>query len=253
MEDTQVVKKVVIGIPNEGLTKPESYDNHLLLSFHLGRLEEQMKQDKKNPRYEFHWHTVGRLLTAMARERILTGAVKEGIDYVIMYDDDMILPIDMVEAMLTDMEEHPEIDILAPLAFMRNPPHSPVIYISTEGYDSVRHQQYFHYEVAQNYPKNTLVECDAVGFGAVCIKADILKKMKEPYCFSTTGSGEDVYFCSKAKKEAGARVFMDTRIKLGHLSNPKIIDEDYREQFIKEHGINYEEKPYKYLAKDRDE
>jgi len=71
--------------------------------------------------------------------------------------------------------------------------------------------------------------------------------MKAPYFFSTTGSGEDIYFCIKAKQDAGARIFMDTRIKLGHLSAPKIIDEEYYEKWIKEHKHEAEELPHKYL------
>jgi len=165
-----------------------------------------------------------------------------------MYDDDMTLPIDMVECMLQDMEEHPEIDVLAPLAFMRNPPHYPVIYTVTEGYDPVRGTYYIN-NFVKDYPRNKLVECDAVGFGAVLIKVSLLNKMVPPYCFSTTGSGEDIYFCQKAKKEAGARVFMDTRIKLGHLMNPKIADADYFDEWRKKNKHKILKVPYKYEAK----
>lgn len=168
------------------------------------------------------------------------------MDYIIMYDDDMILPIDMFEKMLEDVEKNPDIDILAPLAFMRNPPHFAVIYTSTEGYDKVRHQEYFKNDFVRNYPRNKLVECDAVGFGAVLIKLKILKDMKKPYFFSTTGTGEDIWFCYKAKK-TGARVFMDTRIKLGHLANPVIVDEEYVDKWNKKRKVKFEDKPYKYL------
>ena len=239
------VYKVAIGIPNEGVTRPESYDNHLVLSFHLGALQERFKHEKRNPRYEFYWHTVGRLLTPYAREKLTEAALSLEADFIIQYDDDMILPVDTIECMLQDMEQHPEIDILGALAFMRNPPHFPVMYTTTEGYDSQTRQEYYIRELVKNYPKDTLVECDAVGFGAACIRTSILKKMKPPYFMSTAQAGEDVLFCYKAKKE-GARIFMDTRIKLGHLSNPISIDEQYYEKYTKEQGIEIPDVLQKY-------
>jgi len=244
--ETEVVKKVVISIPSEGHTLPESYDNHLLVAKHIGGLEVEWKYQKRNPRYEFYWHTVGRLLTAAARERLAQAALEGEMDFMIMFDDDMTLPIDFIEAMLYDMEEHPEIGVLGALAFMRNPPHYPVMYTAHEGYDEIHHKDYFANQFVKKYPRNKLVECDAVGFGGVCIRMDVLRKMKPPYFFSTTGSGEDIFFCYKARQDAGARVFMDTRIKLGHLMNPKICDEDYFDKYNKENNIEFEDEPHKY-------
>lgn len=241
----EIVKKVVIGIPNEGVTRPESYDNHLVLAFHLGVLQEKWKREKRPIRYEFYWHTVGRLLTPYAREQLTKSAIELGADYMIQFDDDMLLPIDMIECMLQDMEERQEIDVLGALAFMRNAPHLPVMYTTIDGYDNQTHQPYYIREVVKKYPKDTLVECDAVGFGAVCIRMDLVRRMRAPYFMSTTAQGEDVLFCWKAKKE-GARVFMDTRIKLGHLSNPFSIDEEYYEKYNKDHGIEVPEIPMKY-------
>jgi hypothetical protein len=77
-----------------------------------------------------------------------------------------------------------------------------------------------------NYPKDKLVECDAVGFGAVLIKMETLKSVEGPRFMSTCGTGEDIYFCYLAKKK-GFRVFMDTRVKLGHVGHPAIITEEY--------------------------
>jgi len=246
-----VIKKVAISIPSEGHTLPEAYDNHLVLSFHLGSLQEKWKQENRPIQYEFYWHTVGRLMTAMAREKLVQAALKGGMDYIFMYDDDMLLPLDTVECLLQDMEYRPEIDILAPLAFMRNPPHYAVIYTTIEGFDQESHQPYFINNFVKKYPKDKLVECDAVGFGGAMIKMSVLGQMKPPYFFSTTGSGEDIYFCMKAKKEADARVFMDTRVKLGHLGSPKLIDEAYFERWTKDNKHPIPDVPHKYLSYER--
>lgn len=240
-----------MSIPSEGHTVPEAYDNHLVLSFHLGALQEKWKNENRPIQYEFYWFTVGRLLTALAREKLMEQALAGGMDYIFMYDDDMILPIDIMEHLIADIEEHPEIDVLAPLAFMRNAPHYAVIYTTIEGYDQESHKPYFINNFVKNYPKNTLTECDAVGFGAVLINLEMVKKMKDPYFFSTTGSGEDIYFCMKARQEADARIFMDTRIKLGHLGKQIVIDEDYFEKWVKDNNHEIPDVPHKYLTYER--
>ncbi len=63
---------------------------------------------------------------------------------------------------------------------------------------------------------------------------------------STSPTGEDILFCVNAKKQAKARVFMDTRIKLGHLGDPILIDEDYYDQFVRVHGVEIPDTKYKY-------
>jgi GT2 family glycosyltransferase len=226
--------KIAMGIPNEAYTLPESYDNHLVLATRMGAWQEASKTNSSPYQFEVYWYTTGRLLTQMAREKLITTALEGGMDYLIMYDNDQTLPMDFHEAIMDDMLSNPEIDILGALAFMRNPPHYPVIYTTEDGYDVKNRTEYYIRKYVKHYPKDQLVECDAVGFGAVCIKLDFVRnKMQEPYFMSTTNMGEDILFCWKAKK-VGGRVFMDTRIKLGHLSNPTIIDEEYFEKWIKD-------------------
>ena len=250
--EDQKVYKVAVSVPNEAHILPEAYENHRVLHFRLGAYETMWKYERRNPRYEFYFYSTGRLLTQMAREKLVKTALAAGMDYILMYDDDMLLPADMVIRMLEDMEQHPEIDILAPLAFMRNPPHYPVMYIVTEGYDAQRHQDYYFNEIQKKYPRNKLVECDAVGFGAVIIRMDMVKRMQEPYFMSTTATGEDIMFCTNARKQAQARVFMDTRIKLGHISQPAIIDENYFDKWVKENNHPIPEQPHKYAVDEYD-
>lgn len=231
---TDKLLRVAMSVPNESYIPVESYDNHLNLASHIGRLQETWKWEKRSPRYEFGWFTTGRLLTPYAREKLAESAIREKFDFLLMMDNDMLYPIDFVECMLLDMEQHPEIDILAPLAFMRNKPYFAVMYMTHDGYDPETHQPYFISEFVKNYPKNKLVECDAVGFGAVLIRMSLIKKMKPPYFMSTAGSGEDIWFCHTAKEKADARIFMDTRIKLAHLGTPLVIDETLRDKYMKE-------------------
>lgn len=227
------IVKVAFGIPNEGHTEPEAYDNRMVMCQHMGALQVLSAMDRKEfqgvefnypdgHQFEFYIISIGKVFTALARERIAEEAVKSDMDYLFMIDDDMICEPDIFERLYNH-----EKDIIAGLAFTRSNPHSPVIYKLSKGFDEVTKSNYYTNYTVFDYPKNTLVECDAVGFGGVLIKCKVLKQMKKPWFMSTASSGEDIYFCHKAG-ESGFKIFMDTSVKMGHVGYPPIITEaDY--------------------------
>lgn len=249
--------RVALAIPSMGYCASEAYCSRLINWLHMGHLEQQQKDfqilldvarkeldhetaikflksyAEANPlywelpdgkRFEFFFCVIGRIFTPYAREQAAKMALERECDYLFMIDDDMISPDDLFEKLYRH-----NVDIVAPLAFTRNYPHKPVMYSTLEGYDTVSQKPYFSNTVIYKYPKDKLVECDAVGFGAVLIKCEVLKKMPTPYFMSTNATGEDILFCYNAKK-VGARVFMDTATKLGHLGAPICVDEEYVEK-----------------------
>lgn len=224
-------QKIVIAIPNEGHTLPEAYDNRMKWAIHMGSLAHQSKTEpvtKDGAILELYHFTAGRLLTPAAREALTDHALASGMDWMLMIDDDMIIPMDLFEKLY----DH-QVDIVAPIAFTRNAPHMAVIYKCESGWDPVTKNDYFINHFVRNYPEETLVKCDAVGFGAVLIDMNVIRRMKKPYFMSTCGTGEDILFCYNAQKQAGAKVYMDTSVKLGHLSYPLIVDEAYAKYFWK--------------------
>jgi GT2 family glycosyltransferase len=223
--------KILFGIPNEGGTDASAYDNRMEMCFHLGTLQCMSHfgfneydgakyQIPDGVEYQFSIASVGEVFTALARERLAEYAVDGGFDYLFMVDDDMLVPKDMFERLIAH-----DVDIIAPLAFTRNAPHKPVIYNLLEGYDAIAKSDYYINYSVVNYPKDQLVQCDAVGFGSVLINVRVLKGMKKPYFMTTSGAGEDIHFCHKAG-QAGFKIFMDTSVKLGHLGYRKEITEE---------------------------
>jgi len=221
------VKRVLVGIALKGHTPPESYHDRLLMAYFMGGEEIRTKYEKVSPHYEFIWVSVGEIFIPFAREMFADQALKYKADYLFMVDDDMMCPPELFFKLV----KH-DVDIVAPLAFTRNPPHRSVMFQVIEGYDEATHRPYYVNKPVINYPREKLVECDAVGFGAVLIKAEVLKKLGKPLFMGTMGSGEDVHFCVSAKK-AGFRVFMDTSVKLGHLSHPVVVTEEYSDKYNK--------------------
>lgn len=259
--------RVLVSIPNEGHAPVESYANRLVNMMHLGKLEERQKLfnliDKhfkdeeskqkllieywegKEPDYQkildgkifdFYFYTVGRILTPLAREKAAEEAVRGNFDYLYQIDDDMICPDDLFERLYRH-----NVDIVSPLAFTRNPPYFPVAYENREYWDSKNSSMTFVNDTIKNYPKNVLFRTDANGFGAVLIKVDIIRKMKQPWFMSTTGTGEDILFCYKATK-AGAKVYMDSSTKLGHLSHPIQVTEEYATDYWNKNNLEIEKK-----------
>ena len=239
--------KVVVAIPNEGITDFMAYDNRMLMMLHLGVIQEKSHHEPVTPDgaiFEFYHFTAGRLLTPAAREALADHDLDAGMDYMLMIDDDMITPIDLFERLYNH-----NVDIVAPLAFTRNAPHYAVIYSCQAGFDPVAKTDYFLNHYARNYPENQLVRCDAVGFGAALIKMDVIRRMPKPYFMSTCGTGEDILFCYNAQQKAGAKVYMDTSTKLGHLSAPTVIDEAYAKYYWKTQEQKDVKKEYSYYNK----
>lgn len=230
----QKVVKVCISIPNMGYTDAPAYANRLVNFLHLGNLEARGKLDPANNpvRFEFWFSVIGRVYTPVARDAAVDLAIENGCDYLYMIDDDMICPDDMFEQLYAR-----DVDVIAPLAFTRNPPHKPVLYNLVEGYDPVSKKDYFINNHVMNYKKDSLVECKAVGFGAVLIKRWVLEKVGKKGFMSTCGTGEDILFCYKAGK-VGAKIYMDTACKLGHLGQRVNVTEDYVENYRNANGYN---------------
>lgn len=241
--------KTMVCIPNMGYTDPLAYDNRLVWAYRMGLREERGRwadqapdavveavtgqsaaqaRIEHRPRYEFYFATVGKILTPFAREMLADQALERGMDLVCMIDDDMVGDADSFFRLAHNVTAGPA-DLCGALAFTRGFPHIPVLYVSQTGFDRFDGSEHFQNHPIERYPRDQLVEVDAVGFGMVVFTVDLLKKMAPPRFMSTCGTGEDILFCYKAKK-LGARIFSDTRVKLGHVGHPPLITEETYEQ-----------------------
>lgn len=221
------IKRVTFGVCLKGHTPPASYHDRMIMSRYLGERETMDFYEKKSPRYVFNFSSCGEIFVPYAREQLGTFALDTNSDYLFMVDDDMMAPPEL----FFDLVKH-DVDIVAPLAFTRNPPHKPVAFQAVEGWDPATQSDYYLTTNVMNYPRNSLFECDAVGFGAVLIKTEVLKKMAKPWFMGSHGTGEDLHFCIAARK-LGFHVFMDSATKLGHLSSPLIVTEEYADSYGK--------------------
>ena len=220
--------KVLVSQPSSGLVDFVVVDNRIDFVMELARLEARSN-------FKFFTGNVGRAQINYTRELFADEAMKNNMDYLFMIDDDMIIGYNAFESLFNTMREH-NADIAAPICTQRFPPYKPVMYSHTfedhgDGSKTINNQ--FLVDVG-GYEPNSVVEVGGIGFGVVLIKVGLLRKMRKlmpnGMFFSNTNIGEDIWFCIKAKHDGGAKIVVDTSLKVGHMCPPRVASEkDYVE------------------------
>jgi len=161
-----------------------------------------------------------------ARNHLVEEAVKGGFDRILFLDSDMVFAPDTMERLSARLDEGH--DIVSALYFRRKAPLKPVVF---KDVGFLKNEETYR-PVAisyDDYPKDSLFECKGFGFGCVMLKTEIADKVAELYRlpFSPAmGFGEDLSFCIRLS-ELGIKMFCDSSIKCGHVSQRIITEEDY--------------------------
>lgn len=190
---------------------------------------------------DFSWLPQGRSVQRFVIQgSILTMQRNESLkrmqgDWLIFIDDDMVWQPDAVAKLVASWQEiQPLFDvpvILGGLCHRRQEPYDPTMYMRER-------KDGGHYRFLEKW-ETDIVEVDATGMAFVLIPASALEAMaaragtvwpsfeerqgkNPPPIFRWDGNvGEDLAFCQDAKA-AGCRVFVDTRIKIGHIAEVTI-------------------------------
>lgn len=189
-----------------------------------------LKEYERVSNYKFFKTCLGRLMVSYAREKFAEYALNIGFDYILYLDDDHIWPLNIFNGLEKYIKDY---DIVAPLCLQRQYPFTPVIYKSKltslpDGRTLVDNVRYA--EVKEVKKGDIITDADAIGFGAAIVKVDLLKKVSRPWFFNQVGVGEDIWFCIKAKREANAKILVDTSIEAPHLRDREPI---YWEDYVK--------------------
>ena len=163
-----------------------------------------------------------------SRNGLARRAIVEGFDRVLWLDSDMKFSADLLDRLNADLDEG--CDLVSGLYMTRKPPFKPCIfkecaYKHKDGEKEVRPFADSYYD----YPKDIIFEIDACGFGGVLMKTSLLKEVEAKYGLPFApmlGFGEDICFCLRAK-DMGAKMYCDSRIKMGHVGLYTYTEEDY--------------------------
>lgn len=163
---------------------------------------------------------------ATARNRIARIALDRGVDYVLMVDNDVVLPKDALVNLLDDPK-----DVCLGIYAHRDTDNiyrgrTCVCKLLTEN-----GTRYKNYPLESEYTAEEIdslkdkgeykVRIHGGGMGCAFIKADVFERTKYPwYDWANYKDGgmlsEDLYFCENCRKNS-IPIYTDTRVKCGHL------------------------------------
>jgi len=204
--------RVLIGLPNSGsfedMTGESPFKSFMKMAMYIASNIESSKWEIR---------TLPRAVTHEARNALAKMAVAEGFTHLMMIDSDHTFDKDIVHKLLLYKK-----DIVGVRAYRRDAPHYPCIFVKDKKIEETEAMTFV------DACDMGLMVTDTVGFGAVLINVEVLKKMTYPY-FYFTKSGEDFNFCRDARK-LGYKVHVDTDLEIGHVTYKIIRRADYLAQ-----------------------
>lgn len=159
-------------------------------------------------------------------------AIKEGADFVLWLDSDVIFPSDLMIDLMEDMKGR---DIVTGVYHMRRAPFKPVIWKTLRQGLTPDENESVDYN---DYPKDQIFEVDGCGFGAVMMRTNVLEAVRDKYheLFAPVpGYGEDLSFCVRARG-CGFKIHCDPRIQIGHKAATIVTGESF-EAYRKAGGL----------------
>jgi hypothetical protein len=151
----------------------------------------------------------------------------EEVEYLLMLDDDIVVDPAVIEKLSIHKR-----DIISAVYYKKAHPYEPVVYMATPTKGGERDdfnlfgQQDTDYHLIAGVPHDKgLFTVDGVGAGCLLVHRRVYAAMEPPW-FAFEGSGEDLYFCRKAKA-LGFEVHLDTSLHLGHVGARTVTRDDY--------------------------
>lgn len=173
-------------------------------------------------------HRVGDCLVTMvpgsliydSRNKIASKAVELGCTHVMWFDSDMLFSPDTMEKLMAHDKE-----FVSGMYFKRVGTYEPVVYKEINHYEDGRAEAVCY----KDYPKDKPFKVEAVGFGCVLLKTELLLDMGAAYMDWFTPydrMGEDISFCQRARK-LGYDLWVDPNVQCGHIGQIIVTDKFY--------------------------
>ena len=151
-----------------------------------------------------------------SRNQLSKKAIEEGFERILWLDSDMVFKPDLFERLSERLDAGYQ--MVSGLYFKRKQPICPVLYKECGAYEKDgKHTVYA--TTYDDYPKDSLFEIAACGFGAVMMTVDLLRQIRDRYgppFTPTLGFGEDLAFCLRVAWMEKT-IWCDSSIKLGHV------------------------------------
>jgi hypothetical protein len=199
--------KLFIGIPGFAGIQPEAQQSVLRMLYRLGR----------DTDYDVVFSVITKSEQFRARNALVNAGLQASADYILMLDDDMIVPPDLAQRLIAHDK-----DVTGCLYYQRGGAFHPVIMKAREFEDGTFKSSF----ISETDPIITnpgLHQVDIIGGGCMLFKARVFDKLLEPYFWWEHNAGTDIHICRRLS-DAGFEIWVDTSIELGHLSDKGVID-----------------------------
>lgn len=161
-----------------------------------------------------------------SRNQLSKKAIEEGFERILWLDSDMVFKPDLFERLSERLDAGYQ--MVSGLYFKRKQPICPVLYKECGAYEKDgKHTVYA--TTYDDYPKDSLFEIAACGFGGVMMTTDIVKQVAEKFGLPFSpilGFGEDLSFCCKVAR-LGIKMYCDSSVKMGHVGYKTFDESDY--------------------------
>jgi 2-polyprenyl-3-methyl-5-hydroxy-6-metoxy-1,4-benzoquinol methylase len=199
--------KILIGIPAWNGIVPEAQESFNRMIFRCGR---------DMPEYDFAIEIVVKKEQFRARNAIVDAAIAMDAQYVLMLDDDMIVPHDLVKRLV----EHDK-DVIGALYYQRGGAYHPVV-MKRHVYETGDFRAQFLPPYDPIIINPGLHQVDIIGGGCMLFKTDVFRKVMPPYFWWEAVAGTDISICSRLLDE-GIEIWADTSIELGHVGERQVV------------------------------
>ena len=158
---------------------------------------------------------------ATARNRIAQETLDEGVDYVLMVDNDVVLPHDALLNLTDDIKD-------VCLGYYAHRDNDNIY----RGRTCVcKGRKYYNYPLESEYTAEEMkerrergeykIQIHGGGMGCAFINADAFRKIEYPWYdwvnYKNRGMlSEDLFFCERCK-QVGIKIYTDTRVACGHM------------------------------------
>lgn len=151
---------------------------------------------------------------ATVRNDLVSVALQKECTHIWMMDTDQVYPDNTFVKLINH-----NLPVVCAKVHRRYPPFDPLLYQKT------RSKYKFRGTPIDQWKNGELVEVVATGAACMLVSAEVFNSIKPPWfkILKPTKKrpfivGEDVYFWTQVR-EAGYRIFVDTSIEVGHMSN----------------------------------
>lgn len=202
-------KKILLGVPAFDGIVTEAQESFLNMVYYTA---------KNMPDYDLAIHIGYKREQFRARNNIVEAGISNDVDYILMLDDDMLVPANLIKRLIGH-----DVDVVGATYYQRGGAYHPVIMMRDEPDEPGAYSAHFiHHTHPWLTTDRGMHQADVIGGGCMMFKAEVFKKIIPPYFESERRLGTDLAICGRLKDE-GVEIWVDTTVELGHVGEKQVI------------------------------